>query len=286
MIRPYRVLSCFALGAIALITVLSTSAQAIQAQLSPTNPILGDTLSVIMQGNGSGESPSVTLNQTSYPAFPLGGDRYRALLPTTPLDSPGRLSIQAMSGSEVQDLAVSLGDRDFPTQRITLRGGGPDATDHELSRVDAFKRVVTPDKYWNGPFLRPNQGSVSSVYGVRRYYNGEFAENYYHRGVDYAAGVGSPVIAPAAGRITLVGYESDGFTLHGNTIGMDHGQGVGSIFIHLSRIDVEEGDVVEAGQTIGAVGATGAATGPHLHWGLYVHGKSVDPVPWREQGFE
>jgi murein DD-endopeptidase MepM/ murein hydrolase activator NlpD len=79
---------------------------------------------------------------------------------------------------------------------------------------------------------------------------------------------------------------AEGFELHGNTIGIDHGQGVLSIMIHLSRIDVQEGQRVEAGQVIGAVGSTGASTGPHLHWGLYVHGLSVDPEPWRQRGFD
>ena len=134
--------------------------------------------------------------------------------------------------------------------------------------------------------MRPSQGRVSSIYGVRRYYNGVFAQNYYHRGVDYAAPNGSPVVAPAAGRVTLVGRVSDGFRLNGNTIGVDHGQGVVSVFIHLSRIDVREGDFVQAGQLIGGIGSTGFATGPNLHWGLYVNGVSVDPVPWRYDGFE
>ena len=108
-------------------------------------------------------------------------------------------------------------------------------------------------------------GYVSTVFGVRRYYNGEFAENYYHRGVDYAAATGSPVVSPAAGYIRLVGRVVDGFELHDNTIGIDHGQGVLSIIIHLSRIDVAEGDFFKAGQVIGGVGSTGASTGPHLH---------------------
>jgi murein DD-endopeptidase MepM/ murein hydrolase activator NlpD len=98
--------------------------------------------------------------------------------------------------------------------------------------------------------------------------------------------MGSPVVAPAPGRIALVGRVSQGFRVHGNVVGIDHGQGVTSIMLHLSRIDVREGDFVKAGQRIGAVGSTGASTGPHLHWGLYVHGLSVDPVPWRNQGFE
>jgi len=83
-----------------------------------------------------------------------------------------------------------------------------------------------------------------------------------------------------------VGRESQGFKIHGNVVGLDHGQGVASILMHLARIDVKEGDVVKAGQVIGTLGSTGASTGPHLHWGLYVHGQSVDPVPWRLQGVE
>ncbi len=84
----------------------------------------------------------------------------------------------------------------------------------------------------------------------------------------------------------MVGREKDGFLVNGNIIGIDHGQGVTTAYLHLSRILVKEGDFVKAGQVIGAVGATGAATGPHLHWGLYVNGLSVDPAPWLAKGFE
>jgi murein DD-endopeptidase MepM/ murein hydrolase activator NlpD len=152
--------------------------------------------------------------------------------------------------------------------------------------VDAFKQVLTPEKYWNGPMQRPNRGEITSVYGVRRYYNGEFAQDYYHRGVDYGGATGSPIVAAAAGRVALVGHEKDGFEVHGNCVGLNHGQGVTSIYIHMSKVMVQNGDYVQAGQQIGTLGSTGAATGPHLHWGLFVHGKAVDPVPWRETGFE
>lgn len=202
------------------------------------------------------------------------------------MDPPGRITIQVNGAEETRNLAVGLRDRSFRTQRITLRGSGSLGTDHEFDRVDAFKQIVSPERYWNGKLLRPSQGRVSSEYGVRRYYNGEFAENYYHRGVDYAAGTGTPVVAPAPGYIRLVGRVANGFELHGNTVGIDHGQGLLSIMIHLSRIDVNEGDFVSAGQRVGGIGSTGAATGPHLHWGLYMNQVAVDPVPWRYDGFE
>ncbi len=273
------------LSSAAIVLWLSTPAHAIQAQITPTNPQLGDTLSVVVQGDGA-TVPTVTFQQKTYPTFAIGNNRYRALLATTPLDRPGQLTIQVKAGDAVQNLAVQLRSRSFPSQSIWVSGGGSDGTNAEFDRVDAFKAIVSPQKFWNGAFVRPNQGEITSVYGVRRYYNGEFAQDYYHRGVDYAAPTGDPVVAPAAGRVALVGREAEGFRLHGNTIGIDHGQGVTSIFIHLSRIDVKEGDFVQAGQRIGALGATGSATGPNLHWGLNVHGESVDPVPWRYTGFE
>ncbi|NEQ23000.1 MAG: M23 family metallopeptidase [Microcoleus sp. SIO2G3] len=280
-----KILLSLVLGSIALLSWLTTPAQAFQVQVNPTNPQLGDTISVIVPSDGSA-APTVTRGDRTYPTYAISGNRYRALVPTSPLDRPGRFTVRVNKGGETQDVALNLRGRSFPTQRITVRGGGSDGTDFEMNRVEQFKEIRSPEKFWNGAMQRPNRGEISSVYGVRRYYNGVFADNYYHKGVDYAGGTGSPVTAPAAGRVVLVGRVADGFRLHGNTIGLDHGQGVGSIFIHLSRIDVREGDMVQAGQTIGALGATGSATGPNLHWGLYVNGVSVDPVPWRYDGFE
>jgi len=275
-------------GIVAGILSFALPVQALQVVVTPTNPQLGDTLSVIIQVDGNGgETPQVSLQQKNYPAFPIGNGRFRALLPTTPLEKPGARQIQVAGDGQVQKLNVQVRDRNFPTQSIWLPPGkDSEGTDAEFDRVDAFKALVTPEKFWDGKLLRPNSGEITTIYGVRRYYNGVFAQDYYHRGVDYAGAYGSPVVAPAAGRVSLVGRESQGFKIHGNVVGIDHGQGVASILMHLARIDVKEGDIVKAGQVIGTLGSTGASTGPHLHWGLYVHGQSVDPVPWRLQGVE
>lgn len=275
---------------VSLATVLALKTQtaiALQVRVTPESPQLGDTLSVMIDTETTTQPPSVSIGQKTYPAFPVTANRYRALLPTSPLDKSGRLEFQVIGDGEVRNLAVFLKNRSFPTQRIRLSGSANrSATELELNRVAEFKTLVTPQKFWNGPLVRPNSGRVSTVFGVRRYYNGVFAKDYYHRGVDYAAGTGSPVVAPAAGRVALVGRESQGFNVHGNTVGIDHGQGVLSIMLHLNQIDVQEGDFVQAGQRIGTVGSTGASTGPHLHWGLYVHGIAVDPVPWRFEGID
>ncbi|MEG5053976.1 M23 family metallopeptidase [Microcoleus sp. B13-B6] len=275
-------------GIVAGILSFALPVQALQVVVTPTNPQLGDTLSVMIQVDGNGgETPQVSLQQKNYPAFPIGNGRFRALLPTTPLEKPGARLLQVAGDGQVQKLSVQVRDRNFPTQSIWLPPGkDSEGTDAEFDRVDAFKALVTPEKFWDGKLLRPNSGEITTIYGVRRYYNGVFAQDYYHRGVDYAGAYGSPVVAPAAGRVSLVGRESQGFKIHGNVVGIDHGQGLASILMHLSRIDVQEGDFVKAGQVIGTLGSTGASTGPHLHWGLYVHGQSVDPVPWRLQGVE
>jgi murein DD-endopeptidase MepM/ murein hydrolase activator NlpD len=268
---------------------LSPQAQALQAQITPSNPRLGDTISVTarLDNLAVSASPTVEIEQKQYPMFLIAENKFRALIPTTPLDKPRRLVVRISGEGQVRNLAVLVKDRSFPVQSIWLPPGkGTDGTDYEFDRVDAFKKLVTPHKLWRGAFLKPNNGPITSGYGIRRYYNGVFAKDYYHRGVDYAGAYGSPVVAPAAGRVALVGQANKGFQLHGNTVGIDHGQGVTSIYLHLSRINVKEGDVVKPGQVIGAVGATGAATGPHLHWGLYVNGLSVDPAPWRNSGVE
>jgi murein DD-endopeptidase MepM/ murein hydrolase activator NlpD len=271
--------------AIALSIIFTTApSRALQAQITPKSPALGDTISVITQ---SQIAPTVRFNGKTYPAFDLGSNRYRTLLPTTPLDRPGRLSIQVTAGTDTQTIPLTLRNRSFPTQRIWLPPGKDnEGDDAEFDRVDAFKAIVSPEKLWTGKFARPSSGGVSAGYGIRRYYNGVFAKDYYHRGVDYAGGYGSAIVAPAPGRVVLVGRESQGFKVHGNCVGLDHGQGVETIYIHMSRIDVKEGDFVKAGQRIGAIGDTGAATGPHLHWGLFVHSLAVDPTQWRNTTFE
>ncbi|MBD2257311.1 M23 family metallopeptidase [Pseudanabaena sp. FACHB-2040] len=281
-------LGIVAIALITLVAALRSPAHAYEVQITPTSPQLGDTLAVLVQPARTGPSPVVTVKGQSYPTYALPGNRFRALVPTSPLDQPGRLAIQVSGQEETRNLAVDLRNRSFPVQRITLSPSraGLEGTDYEFRRMDELKALRTPTKFWNGPMSRPNRGRVSSEYGIRRYYNGEFAQDYYHRGVDYADGTGSPILAPAAGRVALVGRVQDGFTLNGNTIGIDHGQGVASVMIHLSRIDVREGDFVQPGQQIGAMGDTGFATGPNLHWGLYVNGVSVDPVPWRNSGIE
>ena len=269
-----------------LLFAIATPAKALEVEISPPNPQLGDTVSVIVNTDDPNIKPTVQVDGQSHPVFEQNG-KHRAFVPTSPLTTPGKMTVRVRGDNKTSNIGVWLRSRSFPVQRIWLSGkASRPATPLELERVAAFKKLVTPEKFWQGSFLRPNPNRVSTGFGIRRYYNNVFASDYYHKGVDYAGGYGSPIIAPAAGKIRLVGKEDEGFHVHGNVVGIDHGQGVLSIFMHLQDINVAEGTMVEAGQRIGTIGSTGASTGPHLHWGVYVNQVAVDPVPWRFSAIE
>jgi murein DD-endopeptidase MepM/ murein hydrolase activator NlpD len=152
----------------------------------------------------------------------------------------------------------------------------------EAGRIREARRIDSALTAFAQPFAWPAEGPVSGVFGSQRILNGEPRQP--HLGLDVAAPAGAPVRAPAAGRVTLA--EPDLF-LTGGTILLDHGHGISSVFAHLSRLDVKAGDEVRQGDVIGAVGGTGRATGPHLHWGMSWFGERLDPallVPPRPPG--
>ncbi len=139
----------------------------------------------------------------------------------------------------------------------------------ELERIYA---AGAPSPLWRGRFLAPVPGEVSGAFGTRRVFNGELISR--HTGVDFRAAAGDPVAAAASGVVRL-GKE---LFYSGNAVVVDHGAGVFTSYSHLSRIEVGVGQRVARGEGIGRVGATGRATGPHLHWGVKVNGVAVDPL--------
>jgi murein DD-endopeptidase MepM/ murein hydrolase activator NlpD len=281
----YGAIAAIALAA-SLLATNNLPSWALGLQTSPSQPRLGETIVVNITPTPGKPTPApkIQVGDKTYPSFAVGGNKFRAFVPTSPLEKAGVRTVKAQAATT----SINIGDRKFPIQRITLDPGktGNDATEMELKKVAALKTLVTPEKMWTGAFVYPNSSRISSPYGVRRYYNGEFAKDYYHKGMDFAGKVGAPVKAPAPGRVVLVGYENKGFRVHGNIVGIDHGQGVTSSYLHLSKIEVEEGDMLETGDIIGRIGGTGAVAGPHLHWGLYVNGISVDPVQWKANTIE
>ena len=212
---------------------------------------------------------------------------WRSHLAFTPRDAPGarRLEVEVRDGRHARlEVALDVREGAWPVERLWLppSKAALTAAPPERRRTAAWRALRTPAQHWTGPFVAPAASEVTAGYGLQRVYNGVYAEGYYHKGVDYAGPTGAPVRAPQDGVVALAGAERAGFPLHGNCLGLDHGHGVGSLFLHLDAVAVAEGARVKRGEVIGTIGNTGISTGPHLHWGLYVNGACVDPAAWME----
>jgi murein DD-endopeptidase MepM/ murein hydrolase activator NlpD len=212
------------------------------------------------------------LKLTPYGTFAFGVGR----------DETGPLLVRiTQPGSDATTYRVAVTPRDWPIERID--GVPPDTVnpppaiaariEREQAEVTAARARDDARADFAQPFIWPVRGRISGRFGNQRIYNGTPKSG--HSGMDIAASTGTPVKAPAAGLVT---FAKPDLYLTGGTVLLDHGHGVSSNFLHLSRLDVRVGDRVEQGQVIGAVGATGRATGPHLHWGMNWFDVRIDPL--------
>ena len=178
-----------------------------------------------------------------------------------------------------QPLAFEVVSHSYAEQRLEVKNPrhvNPETEDlarieREQARIDAALGRYTPGMAPDFRMRAPVPGERSSSFGLRRFFNGEARKP--HSGMDIAAPSGTPIRAPAAGRV----IDAGDFFFNGNTVFVDHGEGLVTIYCHLSRIDVKPGQPVETGTVLGRVGATGRVTGPHLHWGVAINRAMVDP---------
>jgi murein DD-endopeptidase MepM/ murein hydrolase activator NlpD len=200
-----------------------------------------------------------------------------------PLDAepgPQAASLQPPGNEEPRRLEFSIVAKRYDEQRLTVanrRHVDPSKEDldriaGERTRIDTALGTYTAERQPALVLEAPVAGRRSSSFGLRRYFNGQ--PRNPHSGMDIAAATGTPVRSPAPGRVV----EAGDFFFNGNTVFVDHGQGLVTMYCHLSRIDVTPGDEVAAGSILGLVGATGRVTGPHLHWGVAINRALVDPA--------
>jgi murein DD-endopeptidase MepM/ murein hydrolase activator NlpD len=177
-----------------------------------------------------------------------------------------------------RELTFTVAAKAYATQSLKVEPRKAEPLPEDLKRIDAeslrtetalatYSEDLTPTWAWQVPV----PGERSSSFGLRRVFNG--LPRKPHSGMDIAAPTGTPIRNPAAGRVV----ETGDFFFNGNTVFVDHGQGVLTMYCHLSRIDVKTGDAVKEGDVLGLVGATGRVTGAHLHWGVSVNRAMVDP---------
>jgi len=216
--------------------------------------------------------------------FPYAGGRAALVgldLEMKPGIQPWRLAIMTHADPpQTVEGRLKILRRDFPVQRLTLPTKmvdlDPETERRAVAEADQLRtlyRTVTPERFWRGRFTRPVGGTEPGTgFGARRVINGH--PKAPHTGIDFGAAPGTPVVAVNDGRVALVAD----FFFPGRLVVIDHGLGLYTLYFHLQEAKVTDGERVSRGQPIGTVGATGRATGPHLHFGAHVGAARIDPA--------
>jgi len=271
--RPPRILASLLATLLAAIFAPAVSAQ--QCTVKPASTPLGQTVRLRC------EIPAATarLNGRTVRLFKQESGDWQGLMPVAVADTPGTYPIEflAEDGTTLASASLTIRKTIFPSQNVTLAPQieALHSTTEEMQTLTAFRDSISDIKYWQDPLVAPLPGCVISPFGVKRLHNGK-ATGEFHMGIDQRGAEGTPILAVAAGVVKIV----QPFNVLGGTVAIDHGQGLETMYLHMSKLNVELGTHVNKGDVIGYVGATGRANGPHLHWVVYVNGVPVNPQQW------
>lgn len=251
--------------------------------LSPERIEQGAVARLTLTCPASVTSVSYTLNTMSAMLIKEETGSYTGFLPIAMDQKPGPATIaltlhNADTTTSSFNTPFEIIDKDFPVQHLTIDESKNTLSKENLDRHNRERSLIlkmfsqsAPQKQWGQSFSKPLHGRLSTPFGVRRFINEQPRNS--HSGVDIAAPLGTPVKAAAAGVITLTGEHF----FAGNSVYIDHGHDIFSMYFHLDSIAVHEGQSIARGDIIGRVGSTGRATGPHLHWGVRIHDIPIDP---------
>ncbi len=254
-----------------------------RVQFWPWPPKQGQTLVVWLRA-AAALSPTVSFAGQAYPV--LGGDRQGyALLPVPGLLPPGPQALIVAAGGQTVTLSIPVVAGVFEFGQVPAEVSDPilgqttrvQAEADRLAAIWAGNSSLpwTPHLRFRSPLDVPAQHTAP--FGSRRTYGAD-PTIVEHTGEDLSVAAGTPVLAPAGGRVVLAELLFE----RGNAVVLDHGHGVFTCYWHMRAIDVKVGDTVNTGQKLGEVGSTGLSTGPHLHWEMHVNGVAVDPLQWLE----
>jgi murein DD-endopeptidase MepM/ murein hydrolase activator NlpD len=233
----------------------------------------------------AGATVTATMDGQPLKIFPRGATIWLAYLGFDPQAAVAPHTVVVSDGPDTIKRSFEVTAVNWPVENITTnRQQDQVSSGNKVADENAFLRsyflTYTPKQLWSGTFAYPVQAPLTDGFGVFRSYNGGPA-NTYHEGRDLGAWTGTPIYAPAAGKVVL----ARALTVRGNGVVIDHGLGVFSGYYHQSKIAVQEGQMINKGDLIGYVGDTGFANGPHLHWELRIGNRYVDPDEWTKTAF-
>jgi murein DD-endopeptidase MepM/ murein hydrolase activator NlpD len=234
----------------------------------------------------SGPIPKIALSGEPF-VITQQGESFFALGGTGAFFPPGEHVLAVQNGDQpLWEQPLVIAGRDWNWEQVNYSNTAvldPETIRLERERLQAIWDETTEFALWEGPFNPPIEDfvEISSYYGARRSVNGG-PYSHYHEGTDYSAYGGSPVVAPAAGKVVL----AEELDIRGNAVILDHGLGLHSGYYHLSAIHVQPGQHIQAGELLGEVGSTGRSTGNHLHWDLLIGRTWIDPLGWLEQDID
>jgi murein DD-endopeptidase MepM/ murein hydrolase activator NlpD len=258
-----------------LIAFLAAGLGAQVLELAPEQVHNGETLKITAHG----AARKARLRGRIVELFPQEDGSRFGLMPIPVLGTPGmyRLELLSENGTVVDSRPVRVKDARYPKQNIVIPRAisGLRPSPGEQETVGAFRKTVSPVRYWKEPLAPPVPGCLTSLFGVRRLHNGKPTGDF-HAGVDQRGAAGTPIHPIAPGVVKIVRK----WNLRGGTVAVDHGQGVESIYLHMESFAAKEGDHVTTNDVLGYIGSTGRSTGPHVHWSLYVNGVPVNPGQW------
>jgi len=251
--------------------------------IAPGAPVQGDTVAIVVHA-AAGSRVSARFNGTPLSVFSVTDGAWRALRGTDPDTPPGTYPVAVVitppgGAAVIVRRTLRIGPTRFEERHLTLPSGTvslitPKNLSIEWNALNPVLARRTPEALWRGPFQVPVTGLVDSPYGYMGFYNG--VREWWHQGADFPQPAGTPVVAAANGIVVL----ARPLPLGGDTVVIDHGQGVLTEYLHLSAFLVHPGQRVAQGDPIARIGATGLVTGPSLHWGLYADGHWVNPLFW------
>ena len=272
-------LTIIALIVITLFTTTPALASALK-ELPQSNPVPGGIVLVPLDTNSS-TPPIVKFknNRVMVARDSSKNNQWIAVVGIPLEEKPGKHELSVTSDPDKLKVPFKVKSKKYKTQHITIKNKRKvNPSKKDLDRIGKEKKkIVASLKTWrdsaeiNTGFVIPVKGRLSSPFGLRRFFNKQPRKP--HSGIDIAAPEGTPIVSPADGVIVSTGD----YFFNGNTVFIDHGQGLVTMYCHMSKINVKPGQQVAQGEKIGAIGKTGRVTGPHLHWAVSLNDARVDP---------